>query len=114
MDTVKDMARSDAFDRVMEAITAAREVGLWPIKLNMVVMKGHNDDEVVDFARLARDKGYEVRFIEFMPLDGDGTWTNEQVVPSRRIQEQIEDLFPLVPVVDTRPGPATRFKFADG
>src|SRR5437773_1376797 len=55
-----------------------------------------------------------VGMIEFMPLDGDGTWTNEQVVPSRRIQEQIEDLFPLVPVNDTRPGPATRFKFADG
>src|SRR5258708_16816340 len=49
-----------------------------------------------------------------MPLDGDGIWTNEQVVPSRRIQEQIEDLFPLVPVADTRPGPATRYKFADG
>jgi cyclic pyranopterin phosphate synthase len=49
-----------------------------------------------------------------MPLDGDNIWTNEQVVPSRRIQEQIEDLFPLEPVVDTRPGPATRFKFADG
>jgi cyclic pyranopterin phosphate synthase len=55
-----------------------------------------------------------VRFIEFMPLDGDGIWTNEQVVPSLRIQEQIEDLFPLAPVADTRPGPATRFKFADG
>ncbi|TMC99734.1 MAG: GTP 3',8-cyclase MoaA, partial [Chloroflexi bacterium] len=52
--------------------------------------------------------------IEFMPLDGDNIWTVDQVVPSRRIQEQIEDLFPLEPVVDTRPGPATRFKFADG
>ena len=114
MQRFHDIARSDAFNRVMDGIDAAREAGLWPIKLNMVVMKGHNDDEVVDFARLAREKGYEVRFIEFMPLDGDGTWTNEQVVPSRRIQEQIEDLFPLVPVVDTRPGPATRFKFADG
>jgi len=114
MDRFKEMARSDAFDHVMDGITAAREAGLWPIKLNMVVMKGHNDDEVVDFARLAREKGYEVRFIEFMPLDGDNIWTNEQVVPSRRIQEQIEDLFPLKPVVDTRPGPATRFKFADG
>jgi cyclic pyranopterin phosphate synthase len=98
----------------MDGIQASREAGLWPIKLNMVVMKGQNDDEVVDFARLARDNGYEVRFIEFMPLDGDGIWSNELVVPSRRIQEQIEDLFPLVPVADTRPGPATRFKFADG
>src|SRR5438445_760681 len=51
MDTFKDMARSDAFDRVMDGITAAREAGLWPIKLNMVVMKGHNDDEVVDLDR---------------------------------------------------------------
>jgi cyclic pyranopterin phosphate synthase len=114
MERFHEMARSDAFKRTMDGIDAAREAGLWPIKLNMVVMKGHNDDEVVDFARLARDKGYEVRFIEFMPLDGDNIWTNEQVVPSRRIQEQIEDLFPLVPVTDTRPGPATRFKFADG
>jgi len=114
MDTFKDMARSDAFDRVMDGITAAREAGLWPIKLNMVVMKGHNDDEVVEFARLAHGEGYEVRFIEFMPLDGDNIWTNEQVVPSRRIQEQIEDQFPLVPFEDTRPGPATRYTFADG
>jgi len=114
MDRFHEIARSDAFERVMDGIQASREAGLWPIKLNMVVMKGHNDDEVVDFARLARDKGYEVRFIEFMPLDGDNIWTNEQVVPSRRIQEQIEDLFPLVPLADPRPGPATRFKFADG
>ncbi|TME01717.1 MAG: radical SAM protein, partial [Chloroflexi bacterium] len=113
-DRFHEIARGDMFTRTMDGIEASREAGLWPIKLNMVVMKGKNDDEVVDFARLARDKGYEVRFIEFMPLDGDNIWTNEQVVPSRRIQEQIEDLFPLVPVNDTRPGPATRFKFADG
>ncbi|MFI5282652.1 MAG: GTP 3',8-cyclase MoaA [Candidatus Dormibacterales bacterium] len=113
-DRFHDMARSDAFARTMDGIEAASEAGLSPIKLNMVVMKGHNDDEVVDFARLARDRGYEVRFIEFMPLDGDNIWTKEQVVPSLRIQEQIEDLFPLVPVHDPRPGPATRFKFSDG
>ncbi|HEV2217059.1 MAG TPA: GTP 3',8-cyclase MoaA [Candidatus Dormibacteraeota bacterium] len=113
-DRFHEIARSDQFARTMDGIDAAREAGLWPIKLNMVVMQGHNDDEVVDFARLAREKGYEVRFIEFMPLDGDNIWTNEQVVPSLRIQEQIEDLFPLQAVKDTRPGPATRFKFADG
>ena len=114
MDRFHEIARSDAFKRVMDGIQASREAGLWPIKLNMVVMKGKNDDEVVDFARLARDEGYEVRFIEFMPLDGDNIWTVDQVVPSLRIQEQIEDLFPLVAVNDPRPGPATRFKFADG
>src|SRR6202030_2084476 len=79
MERFHEMARSDAFKRTMDGIDASREAGLWPIKLNMVVMKGHNDDEVVDFARLARDKGYEARFIEFMPLDGDRIWTNEQV-----------------------------------
>ena len=114
MDRFHEIARSDAFKRVMDGIQASREAGLWPIKLNMVVMKGKNDDEVVDFAQLARDEGYEVRFIEFMPLDGDNIWTVDQVVPSLRIQEQIEDLFPLQAVNDPRPGPATRFKFADG
>ena len=92
-----EIARSDAVQPDDGRHRRRREeAGLWPIKLNMVVMKGHNDDEVVDFARLAREKGYEVRFIEFMPLDGDGIWRPDQVVPSRRIQERIEDLFPLV------------------
>jgi len=114
IDRFKDISRVDAFDRVMAGLAAAEEAGLTPIKLNVVVMKGHNDDEVVDFARLAREKGYEVRFIEFMPLDADGTWSKDLVVPSRRIQEQIEDLFPLRPVPGLRPAPATSFKFADG
>jgi cyclic pyranopterin phosphate synthase len=114
IDRFQEIARREAFDRTMDGILAAEEAGLHPIKLNMVVMKGHNDDEVVDFARLARERGYEVRFIEFMPLDGDGLWNNDLVVPSRRIQEQIEDLFPLTPVGDERPGPAVKYGFADG
>ena len=114
IDRFKDISRVDAFKRVMAGLAAAEEAGLTPIKLNVVVMKGHNDDEVVDFARLAREKGYEVRFIEFMPLDADGTWSKDLVVPSRRIQEQIEDLFPLRPAPTNRPAPATSFKFADG
>ena len=114
LDRFQEIARVEAFQRTMDGIRAAEEAGLGPIKLNMVVMKGTNDDEVVDFARLARERGHEVRFIEFMPLDGDGIWSNELVVPSRRIQEQIEDLFPLVPVTSDRPGPSTNFKFADG
>src|SRR5438309_5097923 len=88
LDRFQEIARREAFDRTMDGIAAAEEAGLSPIKLNMVVMKGHNDDEVVDFARLARERGYEVRFIEFMPLDGDGIWRNDLVVPSRRIQER--------------------------
>jgi cyclic pyranopterin phosphate synthase len=114
IDRFQEIARRDAFARTMEGIQAAEDAGLRPIKLNMVVMKGKNDDEVVDFAGLARDKGYEVRFIEFMPLDGEEIWSNELVVPSRRIQEQIEDQFPLVPVPPKKPGPSSDYQFADG
>jgi GTP 3',8-cyclase len=114
IDRFEEIARRDALARTMEGIQAAEDAGLRPIKLNMVVLKGKNDDEVVDFARLAREKGYDVRFIEFMPLDGDQIWSNDLVVPSRRIQEQIEDQFPLVPAPSDRPGPATGFRFADG
>ncbi len=114
IDRFRDIARRDAFSKVLEGIRAAEEAGLWPIKLNVVVMKGQNDDEVVDFARLAREKAYDVRFIEFMPLDGDNAWSNDLVVPSRRLQEAIEDQFPLQPVPAERPGPAASYRFADG
>ncbi len=114
LDRFQDIARRDAFTRVLDGIRAAEEAGLWPIKLNVVVMKGQNDDEVVDFARLAREKAYDVRFIEFMPLDGDNVWSNDLVVPSRRLQETIEDQFPLEPVPTDRPGPAVSYRFRDG
>ena len=80
----------------------------------MVVMRGRNDDEILDFARLARREGYEVRFIEFMPLDADGIWSMDAVVASRDIIEAIDREFPLDPISDPRPAPATRFKFRDG
>ena len=114
IDRFKEIARVDAFNKVMEGLRAAEEAGLNPIKLNVVVMKGHNDDEVVDFARLARDKGYEVRFIEFMPLDGDGMWRPDLVVPSQALQERIEDQFPLLVRQDDRPAPSHNYSFADG
>jgi cyclic pyranopterin phosphate synthase len=114
IDRFQEIARREAFDRVLDGLKAAEEAGLSPIKLNVVVMRGVNDDEVVDFARLAREKGYLVRFIEFMPLDGDGGWSNDKVLPSRRIQERIEDEFPLVPESDDRPGPSVNYRFDDG
>ena len=114
LDRFQDIARVDAFAKVMDGLRAAEEAGLRPIKLNVVVMRGHNDDEVIDFARLAREKGYEVRFIEFMPLDADGSWKPDLVVPSQRIQERIEDLFPLVVQQDDRPAPSHNYRFADG
>jgi cyclic pyranopterin phosphate synthase len=114
IDRFHEIARVDAFNKVMEGLRAAEEAGLNPIKLNVVVMKGHNDDEAVDFARLAREKGYDVRFIEFMPLDGDGIWKPDLVVPSRVLQERIEDQFPLVVQQEDRPAPSQNYRFADG
>ena len=114
IDRFKEIARVDAFRKVMEGLAAAEDAGLNPIKLNVVVMKGQNDDEVVDFARLAREKGYEVRFIKFMPLDGDGIWRPDLVVPSQAIQERIEDQFPLVVRANDRPAPSNNYAFADG
>jgi cyclic pyranopterin phosphate synthase len=113
-DRFRALARRDALDRVLDGLAAARAAGFAPIKLNMVVMRGRNDDEILDFARLARDQGYEVRFIEFMPLDADGVWSEEAVVRSRDIIEAIDRTYPLEPVHDDRPAPATRFRFADG
>ena len=110
----RKLGRRDALDRVLAGIRAAREAGFTRIKLNMVVMRGRNDDEVLDFARLARQEGYEVRFIEFMPLDADGIWTPETVVASREIIDTIDREFPIEPVHDARPAPATRFRFSDG
>jgi GTP 3',8-cyclase len=113
-DRFRNLARRDALDRVLDGILAAREAGFTRIKLNMVVMRGQNDDEILDFARLARQEGYEVRFIEFMPLDADGLWTPEAVVASREIIETIDREFPVEPVHDERPAPANRYRFKDG
>jgi GTP 3',8-cyclase len=108
-----EMTRRDALDQVKEGLRAAEAAGLSPIKLNCVVVRGTNDDEVVDFARFARATGYEVRFIEFMPLDAQGAWTRAAVVPSSEVLARINDVFPLEPITHG-PEPATMWRFADG
>ena len=85
-----EMTRRDALDQVLAGMRAAEAAGLTPIKLNCVVIAGTNEDEVVDFARFARDSGYEVRFIEYMPLDAEQHWERAKVVPSRDILAQID------------------------
>jgi cyclic pyranopterin phosphate synthase len=108
-----EMTRRDALDQVMEGLRAAEAAGLQPIKLNCVVVRGTNDDEVVDFARFARETGYEVRFIEFMPLDAEETWTRDAVVPSREVLDRIDAIYPIEPI-DHGPEPATMWRFRDG
>lgn len=108
-----EMTRRDALDQVMEGLRAAESAGLQPIKLNCVVVRGTNDDEVVDFARFSRETGYEVRFIEFMPLDADEAWTRDAVVPSREVLDRIDAVYPIEPI-EHGPEPATMWRFTDG
>jgi cyclic pyranopterin phosphate synthase len=107
------MTRRDALDRVQAGLSAAAAAGFSPIKINCVVLAGTNDDEVVDFARLARHAGYDVRFIEYMPLDADHAWERAKVVPSRLLLEAISERWGLVPLGQGSQ-PATTYAFADG
>jgi cyclic pyranopterin phosphate synthase len=111
----EEMTRRDALDKVMQGLRAAEQAGLTPIKLNCVVIGGTNEGEVVDFARLARETGYEVRFIEYMPLDAEQRWERDKVVPSSQILEAIEKVYPLIAGnADGGTEPATTYRFADG
>src|SRR5947208_7429318 len=109
----EEMTRRDALDKVLEGMRAAERAGLTPIKLNCVVIAGTNDDEVVDFARFARDTGYEVRFIEYMPLDAEQHWERAKVMPSAQILEAIDAVHPLIAQAE-HGEPATSYRFADG
>jgi cyclic pyranopterin phosphate synthase len=109
----QEMTRRDALDKVLAGIKAAEAAGLTPIKINTVVIGGTNDDEVVEFARWARETGYEVRFIEYMPLDAQHAWEREKVVPGARILEAIDAVYPLrADGPDAEP--AATYGFADG
>src|SRR5512132_1786227 len=108
-----EMTRRDALDKVFAGLKAAEEAGLTPIKINTVVIGGTNDDERVEFARWSRETGYEVRFIEYMPLDAEHAWERAKVVPSARILEAIDAVFPLE-ATSHGTEPATTYRFADG
>ena len=81
-----EITRRDALDRVLAGITAAQEAGLGPVKLNCVVVRGTNDDEILDFVEFARMTGCEVRFIENMPLGAGGRWVPDDVVSAAEVQ----------------------------
>ena len=109
-----EMTRRDAMHRVVDGLHAAAAAGLKPVKINAVMVRGVNDDEAVDFAVLAREHDYHVRFIEYMPLDAGHQWTQAQVVPSAELIAAIDARFPLRAREETGPEPATRYDFVDG
>jgi cyclic pyranopterin phosphate synthase len=108
-----EMTRRDELHAVLRGIDAALAAGLAPVKLNVVVVAGVNDDEVVELARYGRDSGVHVRFIEYMPLDADGTWHRHQVVSQAEILRHIDAEFPLEPI-GRGSEPAERFRYLDG
>ncbi|HEV3264495.1 MAG TPA: GTP 3',8-cyclase MoaA [Acidimicrobiales bacterium] len=113
-DRFESIRRRGDLDTVLRAMEAAESVGLSPLKVNVVLLRGHNDDEILDFAAFARDTGRIVRFIEFMPLDAEGSWDRSQLVPGHEILERISAVWPLEPDDHRGPAPAERFRFADG
>lgn len=114
-DVFKRMTGVDVLDKVLAGIAAAKNTGLEPIKINAVIVRGHNEDEVADFAAFAREHDVKMRFIEFMPLDSGHEWSRADVVSGKEIRERINERFPLVRV-DVARGSDTsaRYGFADG
>ena len=109
-----ELTRRHDLDRVIDGIDAAVAAGFSPVKVNCVVMRGINDDELVDLARFGRDRGVVMRFIEFMPLDADRAWTAAAVVGLDEIVATIGAAHPLEPVIDRGSAPARRFRYLDG
>jgi GTP 3',8-cyclase len=112
-DRFYQMTRRDDLKKVLDGIGAAKEAGFDPIKINVVLMRGENDEEIVDFARFGRENGVGVRFIEFMPLDADDAWNRDKVVPSSEVIARINEVFPLVKAQHGTE-PAARWSYVDG
>jgi GTP 3',8-cyclase len=104
-----------SFEKVLAGLRAAEKAGLGPIKVNCVLLRGFNDDQVLPFARFARSEGVIVRFIEFMPLEEDRLWTREAVVPLNELVTTLNQFRPLVSLPPNAPGEtARRYTFDDG
>jgi cyclic pyranopterin phosphate synthase len=110
----KEMTRRDELPGVLDGINAAIDAGFSPVKINVVLESGVNDDEIVDFARWGRELGVSVRFIEYMPLDASGGWRRDSVVSQDEIVARISRVFPLLPAPNRGSAPADRWLYADG
>jgi cyclic pyranopterin phosphate synthase len=108
------ITRTRSFGAVMRGIDAAQNSRLAPAKINAVLVRGTNDDEVEAFANFARERGLIMRFIEFMPLDADRHWTRNQMVPAAEVYRRIHARWPLEQIPHERSETARKFRFADG
>lgn len=115
LDKFKQTTGVDVLPRVLEGIRAAQSAGLAPVKVNAVIVRGHNEDEVADFAQFAREQDVQMRFIEFMPLDSGHDWSREMVFAGREIFRLVNERFPLTAVAGGRGSETSaRYRFTDG
>jgi cyclic pyranopterin phosphate synthase len=104
----------NGYDHVLAGIRAARRAGLWPLKVNCVLMRGFNEDQIIPFGMFAREEGITVRFIEFMPLEEGRTWAPSTVVTLDEILGRMAEYRPLVEIPHARSETARRYRFEDG
>lgn len=104
----------NGYDHVLAGIRAARHAGLWPLKVNCVLMRGFNEDQIIPFGMFAREEGVTVRFIEFMPLEEGRTWAPSTVVSLDEILARMAEYRPLVEIPHARSETARRYRFEDG
>lgn len=109
----REITRGGDINNVLEGIHEAEKAGLLPIKINMVPIRGFNDDEIEEFARLTLKTTYNVRFIEFMPIGAKEIWNHEKYISTDEIKERVSKIAPLIPVKIRRSGPARYFRFED-
>ena len=105
---------NNGFDNVLAGIRAAKRTGLEPVKVNCVLLRGFNEDQIVEFARFSREEGVVVRFIEFMPLEEDRVWAPEVVVRMEEILEALNGFRPLRQLPNGLSETARRYTFDDG
>ena len=104
----------NGYEHVLSGIRAARRAGLWPLKVNCVLMRGFNEDQIIPFGMFAREEGVTVRFIEFMPLEEGRTWAPTTVVTLDEILARMAEYRPLVEIPHARSETARRYRFDDG
>ena len=108
------ITRVRSYERVMDGIDLAQKTRLAPVKVNAVLVRGLNDDEVEAFAVFARESGVVMRFIEFMPLDADRHWSRNLVVPAAEVLERINGQWPLEQIPHEKSETARKYRFKDG
>ncbi len=113
-ETFAALTRRDALDKVLAGIDAALDAGFSPLKVNAVAIRDSTQGELLEFARFARERPVIIRFIEFMPLDGDERWSADQILTGDEIVERIGAVYPLDPVPGRGSQPAQRYRFRDG